>query len=82
MAAEPTGTLKKNQDRKTIVLGYRESSWPFFFVDARRQPAGYSVDLCVRIAETVQQQLALPKLALRWVKLTPETDQGRRRRRA
>jgi len=72
MAAEPTGTLKKIKDRKTIVLGYRESSWPFSFVDADGQPAGYSVDLCVRIAEAVQQQLALPKLAVRWIKLTPE----------
>src|SRR6267143_205708 len=72
MAAEPSGTLKKIKDRKTIVLGYRESSWPFSFVDADGQPAGYSVDLCVRIAEAVQQQLALPKLAVRWIKLTPE----------
>ena len=30
-AAEPSGTLKKIKDRKTIVLGHRESSWPFSF---------------------------------------------------
>lgn len=72
MAAEPTGTLKKIKDRKTIVLGHRESSWPFSFVDNEGKPAGYSVDLCVRIAEAVQKDLGLPNLAVKWVKLTPE----------
>jgi len=72
MAAEPTGTLKKIKDRKTIVLGHRESSRPFSFVDDEGKPAGYSVDLCVRIAEAVQKDLALPNLAVKWVKLTPE----------
>jgi glutamate/aspartate transport system substrate-binding protein len=72
MGAEPTGTLKRIKDRKTIVLGHRESSWPFSFVNDDGKPAGYSVDLCLRIAEAVQSQLALPTLAVKWVKLTPE----------
>jgi len=72
LAAEPTGTLKRIKDRKTIVLGHRESSPPFSFVNDEGKPAGYSVDLCVRIAEAVQKDLALPNLAVKWVKLTPE----------
>jgi len=72
LAAEPTGTLKRIKDRKTIVLGHRESSWPFSFVNDEGKPAGYSVDLCVRIAEAVQKDLALPSLPVKWVKLTPE----------
>lgn len=70
--AEPTGTLKKIKDRKSIVLGHRESSWPFSFVDDQGKPAGYSVDLCVKIAEAIQQDLGLPSLAVTWVKVTPE----------
>jgi glutamate/aspartate transport system substrate-binding protein len=54
------------------VLGHRESSWPFSFVDDQGKPAGYSVDLCVRIAESIGKELGLRDLAIRWVKVTPE----------
>jgi glutamate/aspartate transport system substrate-binding protein len=71
-AAEPGGTLKKIKERKTIVLGHRESSSPFSFVDDAGKPAGYSVDLCVRIAEAIGKDLGLTTLPIKWVKLTPE----------
>jgi glutamate/aspartate transport system substrate-binding protein len=71
-AAEPGGTLKKIKERKTIALGHRESSWPFSFVDDNGKPAGYSVDLCVKIAEAIEKDLGLSSLAVQWVKLTPE----------
>ena len=72
LGQEPQGTLKKIRDTKTIVLGYRESSRPFSFVGDDRKPAGYSVDLCTRIAAGVQQQLGLPDLQIKWVPVTPE----------
>jgi glutamate/aspartate transport system substrate-binding protein len=71
-AAEPSGVLKAIKERKSIVLGHRESSWPFSFVDDQGKPAGYSVDLCVRIAESIGKELGLRDLAIRWVKVTPE----------
>jgi glutamate/aspartate transport system substrate-binding protein len=71
-AAPHTGTLKKIHESKTIVLGYRDSSWPFSYVGADGKPAGYSVDLCLRIAEAVQAELGLPDLRRQWVKVTPE----------
>lgn len=69
---EIQGTLKKIRDTKTIVLGYREASRPFSFVGDDRKPAGYSVELCTRIAAGVQQQLGLPDLQIKWVPVTPE----------
>jgi glutamate/aspartate transport system substrate-binding protein len=71
-AAEPSGALKAIKERKSILLGHRESSWPFSFVDDQGKPAGYSVDLCVRIAESIGKELGLRDLAIRWVKVTPE----------
>jgi glutamate/aspartate transport system substrate-binding protein len=71
-AAELSGTLKKIKDRKTIVLGHRESSWPFSFVDDGGKPAGYSVDLCVKVAEAIGNQVGVPNLPVKWVKVTPE----------
>jgi glutamate/aspartate transport system substrate-binding protein len=71
-AAQHTGTLKKIKESKTIVLGYRDSSWPFSYVGDDGKPAGYSVDLCLRIAEAVQAELGLPDLRRQWVKVTPD----------
>src|SRR5262249_6151727 len=56
------GTLKKIKDSGTIVVGYREQSLPFAFRGDDGKPAGYSVDLCQRIATGIQQQLKLAKL--------------------
>jgi ABC-type amino acid transport substrate-binding protein len=64
------GTLKKIQATNTITLGYRESSRPFSFVGDDGKPAGYSVDLCARVAASVGKQLALPALQTKWVKVT------------
>ena len=78
LAAAPTlaqdlqGTLKKIRDSGTITIGYREQSLPFAFRGDDGKPAGYSVDLCQRIATGVQQQLKLAKLDVKWVPVTPE----------
>lgn len=72
LAAEAADTLKKIKDRKSIVLGHRESSWPFSFVDDGGKPAGYSVDLCVKVAAAIGSQLNVPDLSVKWVKLTSE----------
>jgi glutamate/aspartate transport system substrate-binding protein len=69
---ELQGTLKKINDTKTITMGYRESSFPFSFVGNDKKPAGYSVDLCTRIAASIQQQLGLAELPIKWAPVTPE----------
>jgi glutamate/aspartate transport system substrate-binding protein len=45
-------TLDKIKATGTILIGYRETSIPFSFVDKDRKPTGYSVELCERIAGT------------------------------
>jgi glutamate/aspartate transport system substrate-binding protein len=72
-AQDLQGTLKKIKDSGTITIGYREQSVPFSFKGTDGKPAGYSVDLCQRIASGVQQQLKLSKLDVKWVAVTPET---------
>ncbi|HEY7041092.1 MAG TPA: amino acid ABC transporter substrate-binding protein [Methylomirabilota bacterium] len=72
VAAEPEPTLKKIKRTNTIALGYRESSRPFSFVGDDGKPAGYSVDLCTRVAAAVGKELGLPGLQTKWVKLTVE----------
>ena len=68
--AQDSGTLKKIRDAKSISLGYRTDSPPFAFNAADGQPAGYSVDLCKRVAASIEQSLKAGSIAVKWVPLT------------
>ena len=67
--AQDTGTLKKVRDAKSITLGYRADSPPFSFTGPDGQPAGYSVDLCKRVAASLERSLG-GSLAIKWVAVT------------
>lgn len=71
-AQTPGGTLAKIRDAKTIVLGYRTDATPFSFADRNGQPAGYTVDLCNRIAASIGATLKIPNLQVRWTPVTPD----------
>src|SRR3984885_2940950 len=57
-----TGTLKTINDRGTILIGMRESSIPFSYLNKARQPIGFSVDLCHGIASDVAAALNVDPL--------------------
>jgi len=65
-----TGALEKIRKQGAITMGYVEGSAPFSFTDAGKQPQGYSVDLCRKIASGIRAQLKLGSLETRWVPLT------------
>jgi ABC-type amino acid transport substrate-binding protein len=67
--AQTADTLKKIRDSKTITLGYRTDSPPFSFAGPDGQPAGYSVDLCKRVAASIERTLG-GSLAVKWVPVT------------
>ncbi|HQR09827.1 MAG TPA: amino acid ABC transporter substrate-binding protein [Casimicrobiaceae bacterium] len=60
-------TLKRIRETGTITLGVRETSVPFSFLDAQKQPQGYSIDLCLRVAETIKAELKLPRLEVKFL---------------
>ena len=62
IAQDTGGTLKKVRDSGMIVVGHRDSSIPFSYLDDRQAPVGYSVDLCLRIVEAVKDTLKMPAL--------------------
>jgi glutamate/aspartate transport system substrate-binding protein len=61
------GTLKKIKATKTITVGYREASVPFSYRNAARQPIGYSIDLCLEIAEDVRGELGDDTIQVKYV---------------
>ena len=52
-----TGTLQKIYETGVIRIGHRENSPPFAFLDARRRPIGYSIDLCDVVVEQVGEHV-------------------------
>ena len=51
----PTGTMAKVAETGAFVIGFREDARPFSYRDSEGNPAGYSVDLCRRIAAVVKE---------------------------
>jgi glutamate/aspartate transport system substrate-binding protein len=78
-AAQPTaaggvapfsGTLQKIYESGVIRLGHRENSPPFAFLDERRRPIGYSLDICAVVVEEVEQVLHRT-VRVQYVPVTP-----------
>lgn len=69
-----TDTLKKIKDSGTVVIGHRDASIPFSYLDDKQQPIGYSMDICLKIVEAIKAELQLPNLQ---VKMNPVTSATR-----
>lgn len=67
-----SGTLAKIAESGEIVLGHRESSVPFAYLDENQKPIGYSIDLCLKIVEAVSAELG-QELTVRYVPVNPKT---------
>jgi len=72
LGQELTGTLKKIKESGSVVIGYRESSLPFSYLNAARLPIGYSIDLCLEIVEEAKDALGLDDVRIKFVPVTPE----------
>jgi ABC-type amino acid transport substrate-binding protein len=70
---ELTGTLKKIHDTDTVAIGYRESSIPFSFLNARGEPIGYSIDLGRAIVDAISNELNGQTLKIKFVPVTSES---------
>lgn len=68
-SADTLGQIRKSGE---IRLGYRTDAPPMSFNDAQGQAAGYSVELCRRIAAAVKDELKLANLKITMVPLSNE----------
>ena len=75
-AGSSSSTLDRIKATKTILLGYRDSSVPFSYLDQNRAPTGYAVDLCQRVVADLRRDLRLPDLQPKWVPVTVESRIG------
>ena len=69
-----TGTLQKIKETGTIVMGVRDSSVPFSYLDDKQQPVGFAIDVCLKVVDAVKAQLGMPALK---IEMTPVTSSTR-----
>lgn len=66
-----TDTLAKVRGAGSIAIGYRESSVPFSFLNARQEPVGYSISLCRELVTAIEDAVHR-SLAIRWVPVSSD----------
>lgn len=71
--AQDSATLVRIKKTNAVNIGVRDSSVPFSFLDERKQPVGYSIDLCVRVVESIRTELKLPRLQVNFVPVSSST---------
>jgi ABC-type amino acid transport substrate-binding protein len=67
------GRLKKIQETKAIGVAYRTDALPFSFEDAEKKPAGYMVELCRSVIASIERQIGVSPLQVKWVPVTVQT---------
>ncbi|HXX84598.1 MAG TPA: amino acid ABC transporter substrate-binding protein [Casimicrobiaceae bacterium] len=68
-----TGTLKKIKANKTIVIGYRDASVPFSYLNPAGQPIGYSIDICKEIVEDIRAELGDDTIQVKYAPVDTQT---------
>ncbi len=64
-----TGTLAKLRSSGVVAIGYRESSIPFSYLSTRKEPIGYSIELCRALVTAIEDAIN-KSLTIRWVPVT------------
>ena len=74
--AVPAATLDRIRTTGTLKAGYRTDARPYSYRDESGNAAGYSVDLCRHLAESIKGDLGLTALKVDWVPVTVENRFG------
>ena len=72
-SAQDGPVMKRIAETKSVTIGHRDASVPLSFLGADGKAQGYSIDICLKIAETAKEELKLDKIEVKFVPLTPQT---------
>jgi ABC-type amino acid transport substrate-binding protein len=73
-AQSPNGTLQRVADSGTFTIGYVPDSAPMSFNDENGKPTGYSIALCLHVANAVKAAAGVEQLEIRYVPLVSLED--------
>lgn len=69
--AQPTDTLAKIKESKSITIGARESQSPFSFkTSGTGDPIGYTTEICLKVIDAIKKKLNLPSLEVKYIMMT------------
>jgi len=71
--AQDGPVMKRIAETKTINIGHRDASVPLSFLGQDGKVQGYSIDICLKIAEAARVELKLDKLEIKFVPVSPQT---------
>ena len=71
IVAYSSPTLKRIDETGVVRLGHRENSPPFAFLDAKKKPIGYSLDLCEIVVDEIAREVG-KDLTVEYRAVTPE----------
>lgn len=63
-------TLAKVKQSGVFTIGHRDASIPLSYYDDKQQPIGYSMDLCLKVADAVKKELKLSKMEIKYQLVT------------
>ncbi len=69
--AQGAGILDRVAAGGALVVAHRESSIPFSYLDAKKEPVGYAVDLCLKLAEAVRRKTGAKSIPVQFLQATP-----------
>jgi ABC-type amino acid transport substrate-binding protein len=72
-ATQAVSTLERIRTSGMLKLGYRIDARPFSYQEPA-VPAGYSVELCQNLAESVKNELNVPAVTIKWVPVTVDNQ--------
>jgi glutamate/aspartate transport system substrate-binding protein len=72
-SAQDGPVMKRIAETKTVTIGHRDASVPLSFLGPDGKAQGYSIDICLKIADAAKEELKLDKLEVKFVPLTPQT---------
>jgi glutamate/aspartate transport system substrate-binding protein len=67
-----TGRLQRIKETGIVRIGYREGAVPFSYRGPDGKPVGYSLELCDAIVTTIAEDLAVRRLTVEYVRVTPQ----------
>ncbi len=72
LAKDTEGTLEKIARTGEFLIGYRTDSSPLSYENADGEPSGYSVDLCRRIAASINAHFNEKDIETKFVRITSD----------
>ena len=71
--AQDGPVMKRIAETKTMTIGHRDASVPLSYLGADGKVQGYSIDICLKIADAAKEELKLDKIDVKFVPLNPQT---------